>query len=69
MTSLLPLHNAVMVFIDGSIKGWTKYLINNQHVIIKTPDLSAQLAELTVKYLWYFFQQFNNSQRQCIVEI
>jgi hypothetical protein len=47
MTSLQPLHNAVLVFTDGSFKGQAGYLINNQQVIIKTPGLSAQLAELT----------------------
>ena len=47
MTSLQPLHNAVLVFTDGSSKGRAGYLINNQQVIIKTPGLSAQLAELT----------------------
>ena len=47
MTSLLPLHNAVLVFTDGSSKGRAGYLINNQQVIIKTPGFLAQLAELT----------------------
>ena len=47
MTSLQPLHNAVLVFTDGSSKGRAGYLINNQQIIIKTPGLSAQLAELT----------------------
>ena len=47
MTSLQPLHNAVLVFTGGSSKGRAGYLINNQQVIIKTPGLSAQLAELT----------------------
>jgi hypothetical protein len=47
MTSLQPLHNAVLVFTDGSSKGRAGFLINNQQVIIKTPGLSAQLAELT----------------------
>jgi hypothetical protein len=46
MISLLPLHN-VLVFTDGSSKGQARYLINNQQIIIKTPGLSAQLAELT----------------------
>ena len=44
MTSLQPLHNAVLVFTDGSSKGRAGYLINNQQVIIKTPGLSAQLT-------------------------
>jgi ribonuclease HI len=35
------------VFTDGSSKGQAGILINNQQVIIKTPGLSAQLAELT----------------------
>jgi hypothetical protein len=47
MTSLQPLHNPVLVFTDGSSKRQAGYLINNQQVIIKTPGLSAQLAELT----------------------
>ena len=47
MTSLQLLHSAVLVFTDGSSKGRAGYLINNQQVIIKTPGLSAQLAELT----------------------
>lgn len=47
MTSLQLVHNAVLVFTDGSSKGRAGYLINNQQVIIKTPSLSAQLAELT----------------------
>ena len=36
-----------MIFTDGSSKGRAGYLINNQQVIIETPGLSAQLAELT----------------------
>ena len=47
LTSFPPLHNAVLVFTDGSSKGRAGFLINNQQVIIKTPGLSAQLAELT----------------------
>ena len=47
MTSLLPLHNAVLVLTDGSSKGRAGYLMNNQQVVIETPGLSAQLAELT----------------------
>jgi hypothetical protein len=35
------------VFTDGSSKGQAGFLINYQQVIIKTPGLSAQLAELT----------------------
>jgi hypothetical protein len=46
MTSLQPLHNVLLVFTDGSSKGQAGYL-NNQQVIIKSPGLSAQLAELT----------------------
>ena len=42
LTSFPPLHNAVLVFTDGSSKGLAGYLINNQQVIIKTPGLSAQ---------------------------
>jgi hypothetical protein len=58
MTSLQPLHSAVLVFTDSSSKGQAGYLINNQQVFIKTPGLSAQLAELTVKNLRCFV---NNS--------
>ena len=47
MTSLQPLYNALLIFTDGSSKGWAGYLINNQQVIIETPGLSAQLAKLT----------------------
>jgi hypothetical protein len=47
MTSLQPLYDALLIFTDGSSKGQTRFLINNQQVIIKTPGLSAQLAELT----------------------
>ena len=47
LTSFPPLHNAVLVFTDGSSKGWAGYPINNQQVIINTPDLSFQKAELT----------------------
>ena len=47
MTSLRPLYNALLIFTDGSSKGRAGYLINNQQVIIETPGLSAQLAELT----------------------
>ena len=47
MTSLQPLYNALLIFTDGSSKGRAGYLINNQQVIIETPGLSAQLAELT----------------------
>jgi hypothetical protein len=47
MTSLLPLHSSLLVLTDDSSKGRVRFLINNQQVIIKTPGLSAQLAELT----------------------
>ena len=47
LTSFPPLHNAVLVFTDGSSKGRAEFLINNQQVIIKTPGISAQLEELT----------------------
>ena len=47
MTSLQPLHNALLIFIDSFSKGQTGYLLNNQQVVIETPGLSAQLAELT----------------------
>lgn len=41
MTSLQPLYNALLIFIDGSSKGRAEYLINNQQVIINTPGLSV----------------------------
>ena len=47
MTSLHPLYNALLIFTDGSSKGRARHVINNQQVIIETPGLSAQLAELT----------------------
>jgi hypothetical protein len=47
MTSLQSLYNALLIFTDSSSKGRDRYLINNQQVIIETPGLSAQLAELT----------------------
>jgi hypothetical protein len=47
MTSLQPLNNALLTFTDGTSKGQAGYLINNQQVIIETPGLSVQLAELT----------------------
>ena len=47
MTSLQPLNNALLIFTDGSSKGRAGYLISNQQVIVETPGLSAQLAELT----------------------
>jgi hypothetical protein len=59
MISLQPLHNAVLVFTDGSSKGRAGYLINNHQVIIKTPGLSAQLAELTT--VLNVFQSVNDA--------
>jgi hypothetical protein len=64
------------MFTDGSSKGRGGYLINNQQVIIKTSGLSAQLAELAVKYLRCFvnnliilkdrvLQNFKNSSSDC----
>jgi hypothetical protein len=50
MTSLQPLNNALLIFTDGSSKGRAGYLINNQQVIIETPGLLAQLAELTAVF-------------------
>jgi hypothetical protein len=47
MTFLQPLYNALLIFTDGSSKGQAGYLINNQQVIVDTPGLSTQLAELT----------------------
>ena len=59
MTSLQPLHNAVLVFTDGSSKGRAGYIINNQQVIIKTPGLLAQLAEL--RAILNVFQSVNEA--------
>jgi hypothetical protein len=47
------------VFTDGSSKGQAGFLINNQQVIIKTPGLSAQLAELTA--VLNVFQSVNDA--------
>jgi hypothetical protein len=47
MTSLKPLYNPLLIFTDCSSKGQAGYLMNNQQVVIETPGLSAQLAELT----------------------
>ena len=58
MTSLQPLHNALLIFTDDSSKGLTGYLINNQQVVIETPGLSAQLAELTA--VLNVFQSIND---------
>lgn len=59
MTSLQPLHNALLIFTDGSSKGRAGYLINNQQVVIETPGISAQLAELTA--VLYVFQSVNST--------
>ena len=47
MTSLQPRHKALLILTDGSSKGQTGYLMNNQQVVIETPGLPTQLAELT----------------------
>ena len=59
MTSLQPLHNALLIFTDGSSKGRAGYLINNQQVVIETPGLSTQLAELTA--VLNVFQPINST--------
>ena len=41
MTSLQPLHNALLIFTDSSSKGRAGYLINNQQVVIESAGLSA----------------------------
>lgn len=41
-----PLSNALLIFTDSSFKGRPAYLMNNQQLVIETPGLSAQLAEL-----------------------
>ena len=51
MTSLQPLYNALLIFTDGSSKGRAGYLISNQQVIVETPGLSTQLAELTLSLI------------------
>jgi hypothetical protein len=48
MTSLQFLYNALLIFTNISSIGQAGNLMNNQQVVIKTPSLSAQLAELTV---------------------
>jgi hypothetical protein len=47
MISLQTLWNALLILTDDSSKGRAGYLMNNQQVVIETPGLSAQLAELT----------------------
>jgi hypothetical protein len=47
MTSLQPLYNVLLIFTESSSKGQAGYLMNNQQIVIETPGLSAQLAELT----------------------
>ena len=59
MTSLQPLYNALLIFTDGSSKGRAGYLMNNQQVVIETPGLSAQLAELTA--VLNVFQSVNDA--------
>ena len=59
MTSLQPLHNGILIFTDGSSKGRAGYLMNNQQVVIYTPGLSDQLAELTA--VLYVFQSVNDT--------
>jgi hypothetical protein len=54
MTSLQTMCNALLIFTDGSFKGQDGYLMNNQQVVIETPGLSAQLAELTAAVLKVF---------------
>ena len=51
MTSLQPLHNALLIFSDSSSKGRAGYLINNQEEVdIEIPGFSAHLAELTAVF-------------------
>jgi hypothetical protein len=58
MTSLQPLCNALWIFTDGSSKEQAGYLMNNQ-LVIETPGLSAQLAELTA--VLNVFQSVNDA--------
>jgi hypothetical protein len=53
------LYNALWIFTDGSSKGRDEYLMNNQQVIIETPGLSTQLAELTA--VLNVFQSVNDA--------
>jgi hypothetical protein len=57
--SLQPLYNALWIFTHGSSKGQARYLINNQQIVIETPGLSAQLAELTA--VLNVFQSVNDA--------
>lgn len=59
MTSFQPLNNALLIFTDGSSKGRAGYLINDKQVVIETPGLSAQLAELTA--VLNVFQSVNDA--------
>ena len=54
MISLQTLWNALLILTDDSSKGRAGYLMNNQQVVIETPGLSAQLAELTAAVLKVF---------------
>jgi hypothetical protein len=47
------------IFTDDSSKGRAGYFINNQQVVIETPGLSAQLAELTA--VLNVFQSVNDT--------
>ena len=59
MTSIQPLYNALLIVTDSSSKGRAGYLMNNQQVVIETPGLSAQLAELTA--VLNVFQSVNDA--------
>ena len=59
MISLQTLWNALLILTDDSSKGRAGYLMNNQQVVIETPGLSAQLAELTV--ILNVFQSMNDA--------
>jgi hypothetical protein len=52
---LFPLDNAILVFSDGNSKGRSSYYTKGKIVMIDTPELFAQLAELSAILLVFFF--------------
>jgi hypothetical protein len=51
--------NALLIFTESPSKGQAGYLMNNQQIVIETPGLSAQLAELTA--VLNVFQSVNDA--------
>ena len=49
----------LLIFMGGSSKGGAGYLINNQQVVLETPGLSSQVAELTA--VLNVFQSVDNT--------